>query len=115
MTLGTDVFLCASKTCRLSELMQQGKDQEGSAVKGLGLFFGGVGRRFFFFFLMMEELEVWGLTGFAEGHEAGLHVRATNCSALPRPPRCYLFCKRSLWNPAHQRLKRAGSPSTGMI
>lgn len=49
MTLGTDVFLCASKTCRLCELMQRGKHQEGNAVKVLGLFFwGGLVGWFFF-------------------------------------------------------------------
>lgn len=89
MTLGNDIFLCASKTCCLCELMQQGKDQEGSTVKVLGLFLGCVG-----FFLMMKEMEVWGLTGFAEGHEAGLQKRANNCSALRCPPCCYRFCKR---------------------
>lgn len=49
MTLGTDVFLCVSKTCRFCELMQQGKDQEGSTVKVLpGFAFLGCFWLFFF-------------------------------------------------------------------
>lgn len=116
MTLGTDVFLCASKTCRLCELMQRGKDQEGNAVKVLGLFFwGGLVGCGFFFFWMMKEMEVWGLTGFAEGYEAGLQRRANICSALHCLPCCYPFCKRQPWSPAHQRLKKTGSPSTGKV
>lgn len=97
MALGTDVFLYASKTCYLCERMQQGKGQEGSTIKVLHLLFLGVG---FFsgvwlgFFLIMKEMEVWELTGFAEGHEAGLQIRANNCSALHCLPCCYPFCKR---------------------
>ena len=55
MTLGTDVFLCASKTCRLCELVQQGKEQEGSTVKVLSLVFLGV---FFFFLMIVKEIGV---------------------------------------------------------
>jgi len=58
MTLGTDVFLRASETCRLCELMQRGQRQEGNAVKVLGLVFW-VG--WLFFFVMMEEMELMGV------------------------------------------------------